>query len=117
MTGLAIVAFGLGDGASASPAAPVHGPDNAVETPLSDPIPETPAPAPSAWAVADEARRETARRRLAAVTRSEALHAAGAPWAGANSAAGAEAGVSAPTVARWRCRVAVLLDRPGVDAG
>ena len=53
------------------------------------PTPEAPAPAPSAWAVASEARCETARRRLAAVTRSEALHAAGAPWAEADRAAGA----------------------------
>ena len=66
-------------------------------TPTSAPTPEA-----SAWAVANEARRETARGRLAAVTRSEALHAAGASWAEADRAAGAEAGVSAPTVARWR---------------
>ena len=79
------------------------------------PTPETPAPAP-------EARRETARGRLAAMTRSEALHAAGASWAGADRAAGTEAGASAPTVARWRRqvaglprgeRIAALLDQPG----
>ena len=84
--------------------------------------PETPAPGIPAWAVANEARRETARGRLAAVTRSEALHAAGASWAEADRAAGAEAGVSAPAVARWHrqvagpprgARVAALLDRDG----
>ena len=100
----------------------MHGPDNAVETPLSDPNPETPAAAPSAWAVASEARRKTARGRLAAVTQAEALHAAGASWTEAGRAAGAEADVSAPTVARWRRRVAglhrgervaALLDRLG----
>ena len=100
----------------------MHGPDNAVETPLSDPNPETPAAAPSAWAVASEARRKTARGRLAAVTQAEALHAAGASWTEAGRAAGAEADVSAPTVARWRRRVAglprgervaALLDRDG----
>ena len=91
-------------------------------TPTSASTPGTPAPAPSAWAVASEARRETARRRLAAVTRSEALHAAGASWAEADRAAGTEAGVSAPAVAGWRrrvaglprgARVAALLDRDG----
>ena len=93
-----------------------------VPTPTSALTPEAPAPAPSAWAVANEARRETARGRPAAVTRSEALHAAGAPWAEAERAAGAEAGASAPTVARWHRRVAglprgervaALLDRDG----
>ena len=67
------------------------------------PTPGTPAATPLAWAVASEARRKTARGRLAAVTQAEALHAAGASWTEAGRAAGAEAGVSAPAVARWRC--------------
>ena len=130
MTGGAITAFGLDAADDGAPDA------LAQAAPTSAPTPETPpdheprtddvtaiqAPAPSAWAVASEARRETVRRRLGAVTRSEALHAAGASWAGADRAAGAEAGVSAPTVARWRRqvaalprgeRVAALLDRDG----
>ena len=107
MTGGAITAFGLDDADDGAPDA------LAQAAPTSAPTPETPpdheprtddvtaiqAPAPSAWSVANEARRETARGCLAAVTRSEALHAAGAPWAEADRAAGAEAGVSAPTVA------------------
>ena len=78
------------------------------------PAPTPGTPASSAWAVVSEARRETARGHLTAVTQAEALHAAGASWA--------EADASTPTVTRWRRQVAglprgervtALLDRDG----
>ena len=105
-----------------SGAAPPAEPGAGETSPVHEPCMGDVTAAPSAWAVASEARRETARDRLAAVTRAEALHAAGTPWAEADRAAGAEADVSAPTVARWRRRVAgrprgervaALLDQPG----
>ena len=78
----------------------------------------------AAWDRAADADRTRARARLAAVRRSEDLHAAGVRRADADAAAASEAGVSVSAVASWRRRVrglpeggrvAALLDsaRPG----
>ena len=77
---------------------------------------------PVAWESATDAQRKRALGRLRAVARSGELAAAGLSRADADTAAGAEAGVSTRAVANWRKRVqgmksgerlAALLDAPG----
>ena len=72
------------------------------------------------WALGREAQRAVAASRLAAVRRSDALHAAGYARADADALAAADADASPKSVRRWRARVrgippggrlAVLIDR------
>ncbi len=59
----------------------------------------------AAWDRAADEDRDRARARLAAVRRSDDLHAAGMPRAKADGIAASEAGVSASAAASWRRRV------------
>lgn len=126
MSGLALTPFG-------TVSTPMNDACAGVETPVqalaaTSASTATPAsaqssdPTPSAWDCASEGMRELARRRLAAVIRSDTLHGAGAKRADADRAAGEEFAASVSAVAIWRrrvagleagARVAALLDAPG----
>ena len=120
MTGFAVAAFGLGE----DDAPVIQAPCNAVASPVHDPgarvfcdsgTGEVLADG-AAWDRATDADRDRARARLAAVRRSEDLHAAGVRRADADAAAAAEASVTVSAVAKWRRRVRGLPEGSRVAA-
>ncbi len=90
-------------------ATPVPPSCNAPAAPVPEPC-RGPADndAAAAWERASDAERDRARVRLRIVRRSEALAAGGMTQGAADAHAAHEAGVSAPSVAAWRRRVAGL---------